>query len=66
MWVALPEGTDVAALEKAAGERDVVFVKGADFVIEGATNQLRLAYSGVTPEQISEGIERLADAYRSL
>jgi DNA-binding transcriptional MocR family regulator len=66
MWVELPEGTDVAALEKAAGERDVVFVKGADFVIEGATNQLRLAYSGVTPEQISEGIERLADAYRSL
>jgi DNA-binding transcriptional MocR family regulator len=56
----------VAALEQAAAERDVVFVKGADFVIEGATNQLRLAYSGVTPAQISEGIERLADAYRSL
>ncbi len=66
MWVELPEGTDVAALERAAGERDVLFVKGEDFVIEGATNQLRLAYSGVTPEQISEGIERLADAYRSL
>ena len=66
MWVELPEGTDVAALEQAAAERDVVFVKGEDFVIEGATNQLRLAYSGVTPAQISEGIERLADAYRSL
>jgi DNA-binding transcriptional MocR family regulator len=66
MWVELPEGTDVAALEQAAAERDVVFVKGEDFVIEGATNQLRLAYSGVTPEQISEGIARLADAYRSL
>ena len=66
MWVELPEGTDVAALEQAAAERDVVFVKGADFVIDGATNQLRLAYSGVTPAQISEGIERLADAYRSL
>jgi len=66
MWVELPEGTDVAALEQASAERDVLFVKGEDFVIEGATNQLRLAYSGVTPAQISEGIERLADAYRSL
>ncbi len=66
MWVELPEGTDVAALAAAAAERDVVFVKGEDFVIEGATNQLRLAYSGVTPPQIAEGIKRLAEAYRSL
>jgi DNA-binding transcriptional MocR family regulator len=25
---------------------------------------LRLAYSGVTPEEIEEGVKRLADAYR--
>jgi DNA-binding transcriptional MocR family regulator len=35
-------------------------------VLEGAGNALRLAYSGVTPEQIDEGIGRLADAFRSL
>jgi 2-aminoadipate transaminase len=66
MWVTLPPGTDVAALHTAAGERGVAFVKGTDFVIEGGENTLRLAYSGVTPEQIDEGVSRLADAYRSL
>ena len=66
MWVELPEGTNVAELETAAKERGVVFVKGTDFLLEGGENTLRLAYSGVTPEQIREGVVRLADAYRSL
>ena len=66
MWVTLPLGTDVNALHKAAGERGVAFVKGTDFVIDGGENTLRLAYSGVTPEQIDEGVTRLAEAYRSL
>jgi DNA-binding transcriptional MocR family regulator len=66
MWVELPEAVDVAALEKAAAERDVLFVKGTDFLLEGGSNTLRLAYSGVTPEQIDEGITKLAEAVRSL
>jgi 2-aminoadipate transaminase len=66
MWVEMPEDFDVAALEGAAKERGVVFVKGTDFLMEGGENTLRLAYSGVTPEQIDEGITRLADAARSL
>jgi 2-aminoadipate transaminase len=66
MWVELPEAVDVAELERAAKEREVVFVKGTDFLLEGGRNTLRLAYSGVTPEQIDEGITRLADAVRSL
>ncbi len=66
MWVEMPEGTDVAALFEAAAERDVAFVKGTDFLIEGGENTLRLAYSGVTPEQIEEGVSRLAEAARSL
>ncbi len=66
MWVVLPQEVDVAELEKAARERDVLFVKGTDFLLEGGENTLRLAYSGVTPEQIDEGITRLADAVRSL
>jgi DNA-binding transcriptional MocR family regulator len=66
MWVELPEEIDVAELEKAAKQRDVVFVKGTDFLLEGGANTLRLAFSGVTPEQIDEGITRLADAVRSL
>jgi DNA-binding transcriptional MocR family regulator len=66
MWVALPEELDVAELEPAAKERGVVFVKGTDFLLEGGANTLRLAYSGVTPEEIDTGITRLAEAVHSL
>jgi DNA-binding transcriptional MocR family regulator len=64
LWVNLPDGADVDALAGAARERGVVFVKGTDF--GGGRGTLRLAYSGVTPEEIDEGIGRLAEAYRGL
>jgi 2-aminoadipate transaminase len=66
MWVELPEEVSVAELETAAAERGVIFVKGTDFLLEGGENTLRLAYSGVTPAQIDEGITRLAEAARSI
>jgi 2-aminoadipate transaminase len=66
MWVELPEGTDVAALFDAASERDVVFVKGTDFMAEGGENTLRLAYAGVTPDEVDEGARRLGEAYRAV
>ena len=66
MWVELPEGTSVSELFEAAAARGVQFVKGTDFLLEGGQNTLRLAYSGVTPEQIDEGVTRLAEAVRSL
>ncbi len=62
MWVTLAEGTDVAALFDAAAGRGVAFVKGTDFLLEGGENTLRLAYSGVTAEEIDEGVSRLAAA----
>jgi 2-aminoadipate transaminase len=65
-WVELPEGSDVESLFGMAGERGVAFVKGADFLLEGGENALRLAYSGVRPDEIDEGVSRLAEAYRSL
>ena len=66
MWVTLPPGADVHALHQAASDRGVAFVKGGDFLLDGGENTLRLAYAGVTPEQIDEGVARLAQAYRSL
>ncbi len=66
MWLTLPVGTDVERLFDAAAERGVAFVKGTDFLLEGGENTLRLAYSGVTPEQIEAGVTRLAEAYRSI
>jgi 2-aminoadipate transaminase len=66
MWVELPEDVKVAELEAAAKDRGVIFVKGTDFLLEGGENTLRLAYSGVTPAQIDEGVSRLAEAARSI
>jgi 2-aminoadipate transaminase len=66
LWVDLPEGSDVAALERGAAERGVVFVKGTDFLLEGGESSLRLAYSAVPPDQIEEGVARVAEAYREL
>jgi DNA-binding transcriptional MocR family regulator len=66
LWLDLPKGTNVEALFTAAAERGVQFVKGTDFVLEGGEESLRLAYSGVTPEEIEEGVARLAEAYRDV
>jgi 2-aminoadipate transaminase len=66
LWVELPEGADAAELATVAQEQGVIFVKGSDFLLEGGENALRLAYSGVTPDEIGAGIARLAEAYRSL
>jgi DNA-binding transcriptional MocR family regulator len=66
LWVELPEGSDVDVLFEIARDRGLVFVKGTDFLIEGGQNTLRIAYSGVTPAEIDEGVARLAEAYRGL
>src|SRR3954447_3521420 len=66
LWIDLPESADVDALFAAAQDRGLIFVKGTDFLLEGGQNSLRIAYSGVTPAEIEEGVARLADAYRSL
>jgi 2-aminoadipate transaminase len=66
LWVELPEGSDVDLLFENARDNGVVFVKGSDFLLEGGQNALRLAFSGVTPAEIDEGVVRLAEAYRGL
>ena len=58
IWLELPEGTSAKqVLERAEG---VTAVLGTDF--GGAYNTLRLAYSFVSPEEIDEGVARLAAA----
>ena len=66
MWVELPEEIDVDQLFREAQDRGVAFVKGTDFLLEGGHNTLRLAYSGVTADEIDEGISRLAAAVRAV
>jgi 2-aminoadipate transaminase len=66
LWVDLPDAIDVDELHVAAGERGVQFVKGSDFMLDGGEHSLRLAYSGVTVEQIEQGVQRLAAAAGAL
>jgi 2-aminoadipate transaminase len=66
MWVTLPEGSDIDAIFSAANERGVAIVKGTDFLLDGGHNTFRIAYSGVTADQIEEGVRRLADAVHSV
>jgi DNA-binding transcriptional MocR family regulator len=62
LWVKLPDGLDPAAVLRAAAERGLALVSGDDFVLDGDSGAVRLAYSGVTPEEIGEGVTRLAAA----
>ena len=62
LWVKLPEGAEPAAVLKAAAERKLALVSGDDFVLDGCSGAVRLAFAGVTPEEIREGVVRLAAA----
>jgi len=66
LWLSLPEGIAPAAALRSAAEHGLAVVSGDDFVIDGASGALRLAYSGVTPEEIVEGVGRLAAAIDGL
>jgi DNA-binding transcriptional MocR family regulator len=60
LWVDLPDHVDTDAVAATAAERGVPFAKGSDFMLDGGRNSMRLSYSSATPEQIREGVERLA------
>jgi 2-aminoadipate transaminase len=62
LWVDLPDELDADALAREAERRGVAVVKGSDFLLDGGQRALRLAYSGVSPAQIREGVRRLAEA----
>jgi DNA-binding transcriptional MocR family regulator len=58
LWLQLPQGVDATELLARAEEARVTFVPGSDF--GGAASTARLAYSYVSPDEISEGVRRLA------
>jgi 2-aminoadipate transaminase len=62
VWVTLPAHLDTKALLAEAVERGVTFVPGSDFYPDGrGANCLRLAFCYETPEQIAEGVRRIAE-----
>jgi 2-aminoadipate transaminase len=58
IWLELPAGTDAGALLERADGAGVTFVKGTDF--GGPPQSARLAFSFVSPDEIHEGVRRLA------
>lgn len=64
-WMELPEGLSADALFEPARAGGVVYVKGSDCFVSGGERTLRLAFSGVSPEEISVGMERLGAVFRA-
>lgn len=61
IWLTLPEGYDTAQLLPQAATAKVAYVPGVHFFANGGSNSsMRLNFSNPTPEQIKQGISRLA------
>lgn len=63
LWIELPEGVDDRDVLDRALKEKVSFVLGSAFFVDGGGHRFaRLAFSGITQDQIAEGIRRLAAA----
>jgi 2-aminoadipate transaminase len=64
-WLTLPAGTDATALLPKAVELGMAYVPGAAFYADAPQhNTLRLSFVTVPPDQITRGIELLAQALK--
>ena len=62
VWVTLPAHLDTKPLLAEAVERGVTFVPGSDFYPAGrGSNNFRIAFCYEEPEQIAEGVRRIAE-----
>ena len=67
VWLELPSGPPSSELLAEAEEAGVTFVKGSDFFPggRGGERALRLAFSFVSPDEISDGVARLGGLVRA-
>lgn len=66
-WVTVPQEIDTVDLFKKALEEKVAFVPGATcFAAEGHNNHMRVSYSQMTEDKITEGTKRLARLLKSI
>jgi 2-aminoadipate transaminase len=65
VWMTLLEGVDAWALFESAVARNVAYIPGEAFAVDGGSkNCLRLSFGNVRTEAIEAGVARLADAVR--
>ncbi|QJC22605.1 aminotransferase-like domain-containing protein [Arcanobacterium buesumense] len=61
MWVKLPQGINAREMLPRAVEHGVAYVSGTAFYADGqGSDHIRLSFCYPTPEQITEGVRRLA------
>jgi 2-aminoadipate transaminase len=66
-WLRLPAGNDSTALLRHALRRDVAFVPGAPFFAAAPDpGTLRLSFTANTPDEITEGMRRLAEVFATM
>jgi 2-aminoadipate transaminase len=70
IWLTLPEDVDSDRLARLAIDGGVTVLPGSKFFanpdVPHPRNHLRIAYSHATPDEVDDGIRRLAAAYRTL
>jgi 2-aminoadipate transaminase len=75
LWLTLPPDCDGDDLAKRAAQENVILVPGSKFFTSSGgrgvgqpspKNHIRAAYSYASPDQIDEGVRRLARAYHSI
>ena len=65
LWLTLPDHMDATKLLHKAIENKVAYVAGVDFYPDGNVfNDMRLNFSYSSPEQIKEGLKRLAQTIK--
>jgi 2-aminoadipate transaminase len=65
IWVTLPEGVDAVDIQPICREHSVEYIAGPAFYSDGSGRRsLRLSFSALSPEQIDEGVARLAAVVR--
>ena len=63
LWIELRRASTIASCSIARMKEKVSFVLGSAFFVDGGGHQFaRLAFSGISHEQIEQGISRLAAA----
>jgi DNA-binding transcriptional MocR family regulator len=63
IWAELPEPLSADELHGPAADAGVLYVKGSDCVQSGGERTFRLAYSGVSPDEIAIGMTRLGEVF---
>jgi 2-aminoadipate transaminase len=70
VWLTLPDDVDGDRLARSANECGVTILPGSKFFASADApppkNHLRIAYSHATPDEVDDGIRRLATAYRAM